>query len=263
MPIGLGDIDTSMYLLFRAIRNESTVALSGEFADEVFGGYPWFFYPPAVEAETFPWLAFQNSYVADRTDPLQPEVRSKLHVSEYIADQYSTAIMAVEHLAGTDQAERKMRTNRYLNLVRLGQAMLDRKDRLSMAVGLEVRVPFADHRLVSYVYNVPWSMLSAGGRVKELLRRAVEPLLPRSILERQKSAYPSTGAHEYTMTLREQAQRLLDEPTSPVFDVFDRNWLRSTLEGPPETTRGSARTGIERILDFRFWLDLYKPILVL
>jgi asparagine synthase (glutamine-hydrolysing) len=263
MPIGLGDIDASMYLLFQAIRAESTVALSGEFADEVFGGYPWFFHPQARDADTFPWLAFQNAYVADRTAPLRPELRAELAIDAYIADEYASAVAAVDHVAGAAPIERRMRTSRHLHLTRLGQALLDRKDRLSMAVGLEVRVPFADHRLVSYVYNAPWAVLAAAGREKALLRRAVAPLLPRSILDRVKSAYPSTHAPEYAVALREQARQLLSERGSRVFDVFDPSWLRATLDRPPETTVGATRTGLERILDFHCWLESYGPSLLL
>ena len=57
VPAGLGDMDASLYLLFKAIRERSTVALSGESADEVFGGYKWFHQPEIRAADTFPWLA--------------------------------------------------------------------------------------------------------------------------------------------------------------------------------------------------------------
>ncbi|MGH3659389.1 MAG: asparagine synthase (glutamine-hydrolyzing), partial [Micromonosporaceae bacterium] len=166
MPIGLGDIDSSMYLLFRRIRQEATVTLSGEFADELFGGYIWFHQPAARDAPTFPWLAFQNAITTDRTALLHPELRARLDIPGYLADQYSSAVAGVEQLPGADPFEQHMRTICHLHLTRLVRALLDRKDRLSMAVGLEVRVPFADHRLVEYVYNAPWSMKTSDGREK-------------------------------------------------------------------------------------------------
>ncbi|MGW3974364.1 asparagine synthase (glutamine-hydrolyzing) [Streptomyces ardesiacus] len=259
MPIGLGDIDSSMYLLFQAIRERSTVTLSGEFADELFGGYIWFHHPAARDAETFPWLAFQNAHTTDRTALLHPDVRRRLDIPTYIADQYASAVAAVEHLDGETGLERRMRTVCQLHLTRLVRALLDRKDRLSMAVGLEVRVPFADHRLVEYVYNVPWSTKTADGREKSLLRAAVRDALPASVVDRVKSPYPSTQDPSYAKALQEQAREVLAERESPVFELVDRAWLRSTVALGPEHLPNDGRLGIERILDLHHWFDMYNP----
>ncbi|WP_030407065.1 asparagine synthase (glutamine-hydrolyzing) [Streptomyces albus] len=259
MPIGLGDIDSSMLLLFRAIKEQSTVALSGEFADELFGGYVWFHHPAARDADTFPWLAFQNTYTADRTDPLRPELRDALDIGTYVADQYADAVARVEHLPGEDPFERRMRTSSHLHITRLVRAMLDRKDRMSMATGLEVRVPFADHRLVSYVHNAPWAFKTADGREKSLLRQAVAHLLPASVTERVKSPYPSTQDTAYAAALQEQARALLAERGHPVFAVFDHGWAQRTAAADPATVTGAVRTGLERLLDFHVWADLYQP----
>ncbi|MBB0242578.1 asparagine synthase (glutamine-hydrolyzing) [Streptomyces alkaliphilus] len=263
MPIGLGDIDSSMLLLFRAIREHSTVALSGEFADELFGGYAWFHHPAARDADTFPWLAFQNTYTADRTEPLRPELRSALDIGAYVADEYAGAVARVEHLPGEDPFERRMRTSSHLHITRLVRAMLDRKDRMSMATGLEVRVPFADHRLVSYVYNVPWSVKTMDGREKSLLRQAVADLLPRSVTERVKSPYPSTQDPVYVTALQEQTRRVLDDDGHPVFAVFDPAWARRTADTDAAALTGAERTGLERLLDFHVWADLHRPELIL
>ncbi|ANY08124.1 asparagine synthase (glutamine-hydrolyzing) [Pseudonocardia sp. HH130630-07] len=259
MPIGLGDIDSSMYLLFRAIRGECSVALSGEFADELFGGYAWFHHEAARNADTFPWLAFSNAYTGDRTEMLRPGLRDRLDIGAYVADEYATAVAAVDHLESDDTLERRMRTSTHLHVTRLVRAMLDRKDRMSMAVGLEVRVPFADHRLIEYVYNVPWSMKAAGGREKSLLRDAVAGLLPRSVVERVKSPYPSTQDVGYAVALQHQASGVLAAPETGVFEVFDAGWVRSAVAMDPAAVTGRLRTGLERVLDMHHWLDLYRP----
>ncbi|MEV0281092.1 asparagine synthase (glutamine-hydrolyzing) [Streptomyces sp. NPDC050610] len=259
MPIGLGDIDSSMYLLFQAIREHSTVTLSGEFADELFGGYIWFHHPAARDADTFPWLAFQNAHTTDRTALLHPDVRRRLDIPAYIADQYASAVASVEHLDGETGLERRMRTVCHLHLTRLVRALLDRKDRLSMAVGLEVRVPFADHRLVEYVYNAPWSMKTADGREKSLLRAAVRDALPESVVDRVKSPYPSTQDPGYAKALQEQAREVLAERDSPVFELVDRAWLQETVAREPEQLAGDGRLGIERVLDLHHWFDMYDP----
>ncbi|MEV8393522.1 MULTISPECIES: asparagine synthase (glutamine-hydrolyzing) [unclassified Streptomyces] len=263
IPIGLGDIDGSMMLLFRAIREVSTVALSGEFADELFGGYVWFHHPAARDADTFPWLAFQNTYTADRTKPLRPELSAALDIGAYVADEYAGAVARVEHLPGEDAFERRMRTISHLHITRLVRALLDRKDRMSMATGLEVRVPYADHRLVEYVYNTPWTLKTADGREKALLRQAVGHLLPRSVTERVKSPYPSTQDTTYVTALQEQTRQVLDGSGHPVFGVFDETWARRTATADPAAVTGAARTGLERFLDFHVWTELYRPELIL
>jgi asparagine synthase (glutamine-hydrolysing) len=263
MPIGLGDIDSSMLLLFRAIRADSTVALSGEFADELFGGYAWFHHPAARDADTFPWLAFQNTYTADRTGPLRPELRAALDIGAYVADEYASATARVAHLESDDAFERRMRTSSHLHITRLVRAMLDRKDRMSMAAGLEVRVPFADHRLVEYVYNAPWSLKTVDGREKGLLRQAVADLLPASVADRVKSPYPSTQDTSYPEALQAQAREVLADSGSAAFEVFERAWVRVAASQPPESVTGAVRTGLERVLDFHHWAAMYDPELSL
>ncbi|MGW6659491.1 asparagine synthase-related protein [Rhodococcus sp. NPDC055024] len=83
-----------------------------------------------------------------------------------------------------------MREVCYLHMTRFVRILLERKDRLSMAVGLEVRVPFCDHRLIEYVYNTPWPVNTFDSREKSLLRHATKRVLPQSVLDRLKSGYP-------------------------------------------------------------------------
>lgn len=258
MPIGFGETDSSLYLLFKAIRAESTVALSGESADEVFGGYRWFHDPVAVNANTFPWLAYRSPMSGDRAAPFTPDVRAALDLEPYIADQYATAVAAVPHLAGESEVDRRMRTIGNLHLSRFVRMLLDRKDRISMAVGLEVRVPFCDHRLVEYVYNTPWALKTCDGREKSLLRLATAHVLPPSVLGRHKSPYPSTQDPGYALALQQQAKEVLAEDDHPVFTLIDRAWLTDIVN--QDVTRPSdARRGIDRVLDLYHWFDLYQP----
>src|SRR5207244_6457618 len=125
------------------------------------------------------------------------EVASVLRLDEYRQDQYDSAVTEVERLDSDDDFEYRMRTILYLHLTRFMRYALDRKDRMSMAVGLEVRVPFCDHRLVEYVYNTPWSLKTYDGMEKSLLRGAVKDMLPESVAWRPKSPYPSTQNPHY------------------------------------------------------------------
>ncbi|MEU1910744.1 asparagine synthase C-terminal domain-containing protein [Streptomyces massasporeus] len=137
------------------------------------------------------------------------------------ADRYAQALREVEHLPGDSPPERRTREIGHLHLTRWLPALLDRKDRLSMAAGLEVRAPFCDHRLVEYVHNTPWDLKTPGGDPKGLLKRATRDIVPRSVLERRKSPYPTTADQLYEKDLRARTQTLLADRSSPAFDVVD------------------------------------------
>jgi asparagine synthase (glutamine-hydrolysing) len=263
LPAGLGDMDSSLYLLFRAIREHSTVALSGESADEVFGGYLQFFDEEARTADAFPWLVTMGRHLGEDTDVLRPDLTRALDLPGYVADGYHDAVAGLERLDGESDFEYRMRRMSYLHLTRFVRILLDRKDRASMAVGLEVRVPFCDHRLVEYVYNTPWALKSFDGREKTLLREATADVLPKSVYDRVKSPYPSTQDPKYAAALQDQARDLLTRSGHPVFDLVDRDRLRAAADTETPVSTQAGRRGLERALDLALWLDLYRPEIVL
>ncbi|MGW7307597.1 asparagine synthase (glutamine-hydrolyzing) [Streptomyces sp. NPDC054835] len=259
LPTGFGDMDASLYLLFRAIREQSTVALSGESADEVFGGYQQFFDEEARRGTTFPWLVRFGRHFGDDAEVLRPELLDTLDLDGYVADQYRTATAGIGRLDGESDLEYRMRRISHLHLTRFVRVLLDRKDRASMAVGLEVRVPFCDHRLVEYVYNTPWALKSFDGREKSLLREATADLLPRSVYDRVKSPYPSTQDPKYAAALQDQVKDLLARSAHPVFELVDPDRLRRLLHRDSPVSTQAERRGLERTLDLALWLDLYRP----
>ena len=262
LPAGLRDVDAfaSLYLLFKAIRGHSTVALSGESADEIFGGYPWFHQPEVQAADTFPWIpTYLVGPGIQAPDPLNTDLTTALDLPSYIRDRYASAVAEVEPVNDETEHERRMRVICYLHLTRFVQLLLDRKDRMSMAVGLEVRVPFCDHRLVEYVYNTPWSLKTFDGREKSLLRAAAADLLPQSVLQRVKSPYPATQDPLYADALQQQAKELLVTGDDPVFGLVNRRWVSDAAQRNPATMPPDVRHGIERTLDLSIWLDIYRP----
>ncbi|MFE1962985.1 asparagine synthase (glutamine-hydrolyzing) [Streptomyces sp. NPDC059479] len=255
---GWGEMDASLHLLFREVRRRSTVALSGEAADEIFGGYPYFHDPAALAADTFPWLH-------GRTTPaalLRPEVAAEVRPEEYTAEQYRRSLADVPRLEGEEGADRRIREIFHLALTRWLPPLLERVDRVSMSVGLEVRVPFCDHRLVEYVANVPWAVKTPGGRSKGLLRDAVRDLLPPQVADRPKSGYPSTPAVRYTEVLTARAHELLADSQAPVFDLVDRGTVRRALaEGRPLPSPRTAPNpvgGLDHLVQVDEWLRAYR-----
>ncbi|HEY0531260.1 MAG TPA: asparagine synthase (glutamine-hydrolyzing) [Actinoplanes sp.] len=264
LPSALGDMYTSLYLLFRAIRERSTVALSGESADEVFGGYRWFHDPSVIAADTFPWVAAVRS----RTEPdgglFAPDIEAKLDLPGYRDAAYRQALSEVDHLPGESPSEYRMREISYLHLTRFVQILLDRKDRMSMAHGLEVRVPFCDHRLVEYVYNTPWSLKTFDGREKSLLRAATADVLPDSVVQRRKSPYPSTQDPAYEKMLRDRVRDMLSDANAPLRPLLDDGRARRLIQGGFEgSSFGAARWGMELALSLNDWMTRYPVSLQL
>ncbi|RFU38534.1 asparagine synthase (glutamine-hydrolyzing) [Actinomadura logoneensis] len=265
-PAATGDMNASLYLLFRAIRDKSTVALSGESADEVFGGYLWFHDPDAVHADTFPWVAMAaagdrggpRGLVPDPALPLDRGLLRMLDVPAHTAEQYRRAVAEVPDVPGDDEHERRMRRVCHLHLTHFLPMLLDRKDRASMAVGLEVRVPFCDHRLVEYVFATPWSMKTHDGREKSLLRGAGRHLLPESIATRRKSPYPAIQDPAYELALLDQVRDLLADPSAPVTPLLDRAALTALTDLPMDaavgTGFGGRRGTFELVLSLDAWL---------
>jgi asparagine synthase (glutamine-hydrolysing) len=263
---GMADIDASLYLFCREIKKEATVAISGEAADEIFGGYPWFHREEALMAETFPWSLATGL----RAGLLSTELKEQLRPHEYLADRYSDAIAEVPQLPGEDEARRRMRRMSYLNITRFMPTLLDRKDRMSMAVGLEVRVPFCDHRLVEYVWNIPWEIKTAGNREKGILRKSLEGVLPEDVLYRKKSPYPKTHNPNYLTAVRAQLLERLDDPNCPLLPLVNETKIRNLAAASDASSHlpwfGQLMSGPQLfayLLQMDFWLRHYKVKLVL
>jgi asparagine synthase (glutamine-hydrolysing) len=260
-PTTVGDLFLSLYRLFEAIRAESTVALSGESADEVFGGYHWFHDPVAVGASTFPWLAAMRN-VIDGTKVLEAGLLERLDLPGFESDSYAQALAEVPALRGEDPVEQRMRQISYLHLTRFVRFLLDRKDRMSMAVGLEVRVPFCDHRLVEYVFNIPWHLKTFDGREKSVLRAATRDLLPSSVAERQKSPYPSTQDPAYEQAVRTDVAEILGDRAHPARPLLNTTAIEDMLARPVGATSSLVqRVGLECARSISTWVKDYGVVL--
>lgn len=148
---GMTDVDASLLYFCGLVKQHNKVALTGECADEIFGGYPWFYREELLHADGFPW----SSDMSARTVLLSDEAIRELDLESYVQAQYRDSLARVPALPGEAGAVLRRRQMSFLNLRWFMQTLLDRMDRTSMAWGLEARVPFADHRIVEYVYNVP------------------------------------------------------------------------------------------------------------
>ncbi|MFK9094673.1 asparagine synthase (glutamine-hydrolyzing) [Bacillus salipaludis] len=223
---GMADVDSSLLWFCKEIKKDFVVSLSGECADEIFGGYPWFHRKQDLERPGFPWMRSVN----ERQNLLKSHWQEKLNLNEYCLEQYQQAVAETPRLEGESLEEARRRELFYINMTWFMTTLLDRKDRMSMGASLEVRVPFADHRLVEYVWNIPWEMKMYRGREKGILRKAFEGVLPEEVLYRKKSPYPKTHNPEYTTAIQKWMRTILQDKTSALHEFFDKNQLERIVE---------------------------------
>ena len=252
---GMADVDFSLLVFSGDISREVKVALSGECADEIFGGYPWYRDPKIRSRAGFPWA--QNSQL--RISFLHPDLQNQ--AEDFIMDAYTKTCREADILPGTSEQERRMKEMVNLNFRWFMQTLLDRKDRMSMYHGLEVRVPFCDYRIAEYLYGVPWEMKDYQGREKGLLRHAMQGLLPEKVLNRKKSPYPKTFDPAYEVMVTQRLRRIFAE-ASPLWYLIRREEAEALLsmESPwpwygqlmrrPQT--------IAYLLQLDFWLRHYQ-----
>lgn len=255
----MADVESSMLYFCSQVTAYDKVVLTGECADEIFGGYPWFHDPHAFQTAAFPWSASIKPRQALLSDAL---IRD-LPMEEYARAAYEKTISETPVLAEDTPEEKRRREIAYLNLRWFMVTLLDRMDRTSMYNGLEARVPLADHRIVEYVFNVPWQMKCPDGIVKGLLRHAGEGLLPKEVLWRRKSPYPKTYDPHYEKMLGDRLKEVLAEPSSPLRTLLDPKKVRTFLESPSDYGRpwyGQLMAGPQMLaymLQVDHWLRTY------
>jgi len=259
---GMADVDFSLLAFCKDIRKRVKVALSGECADEIFGGYPWYRDPEVQARSGFPWA--QNT--ARRASFLSRDLRSQIDPEDFVHQTYEDTIRMCHILPGTLPGERRMKEMVNLNHRWFMQTLLDRKDRMSMYCGLEVRVPFCDYRIAEYMYAVPWSYKDHNGYEKGLLRHAMRGILPEEILWRKKSPYPKTHDPRYEEMVSGMLRQVLRDPSAPIFQMVDPEALTALLtEETPWPWYGQLMKRPQTIaymLQVNYWLEHYKISIV-
>jgi len=261
---GMADIDSSLYLFCKEVRKNATVALSGECADEIFGGYPWFRKPELINSTTFPW----SQSIKSRKTLLSKEF-TNIDLEGYVQMKYEDTVRKTPKLYGESAAESRLREISYLNMKWFMLTLLTRKDRMSMSNSLEVRVPFADVRLVEYAYNIPVEMKFYNGREKGLLRKALNGALPDDVLWRKKSPYPKTFNPEYTNLIVNWLKNIIEDKTSPILQLIDYNVVKKIVDTKGDSFNGYWFGQLMRgpqlmayLIQINIWMNMYNVQIV-
>ncbi len=261
MP-GMADVDSSLLLFCKNVKPTATVSLTGECADEIFGGYPWFFREDALTSGTFPWSIAIN----ERQALLNPDIAKKVDLKNYIDYRYNESLKKVEILDTDSQETAEKRKISYLTLNWFMQTLLDRSDRMAMYNGFELRVPFCDYRLAQYVWNIPWEIKALNGREKGLLRYVSRKFLPSEIVDRKKSPYPKTHNPTYLAKVKSMLSDIMAKQNAPINSLLNRDYIMSILETDGKAfTRpwfGQLMTGpqlMAYLCQVNMWLEKYQP----
>ena len=259
---GMADVDSSLYLFCKMVKKDHTVSVMGECADEVFGGYPWFFREDALKSGTFPW----SIAISERQKLLNPEIGKEINLKEYIDYRYNESLSNVEILDTDSKDTAEKRKISYLTITWFMQTLLERTDRMGMANGFEIRVPFCDYRLAEYMWNVPWEIKALNGREKGLLRYIVKDFLPEKIVDRKKSPYPKTHNPNYLVKVKEMLSKIMEDTNAPINSLLNRKYILEILETDGKAfTRpwfGQLMTGpqlMAYLIQVNMWLEKYKP----
>lgn len=219
---GMTDIEASLLWFSKEISKDYKVILSGECADEFFGGYPWFYRKELNDRELFPWI----NNLEYRQNLLNDNLKKEINLKEIVEEEYKNTI---NELSEKDRDKKDKRLF-YINMTHFMQCLLDRKDRNTMYATIEARVPFADTKLVEYLWNLPFEYKYNKSTEKYLLREAFRGEIPDEVLDRKKNPYPKTHHPKFKEEVSKLLRKRLENKDSKLYKIFNIEEINKLLD---------------------------------
>lgn len=258
---GMADVDSSLLMFCKKINNYAKVALTGECADELFAGYPWFFRSDALSSNTFPW----SLNIQDRQNLLNKSIKNRIDLKEYVDYRYRETLSEVEFTELDSKDTKEKRKISYITMNWFMQTLIDRSERMSKLAGIEIRVPFCDYRIAEYLWNVPWEMKAYKGREKGLLRHIMKGQIPDEIVFRKKSPFPKTYNPSYLYSIKERLADVMDNVDAPIKEIIDEKIVREIINTDGRAYKrpwfGQLMTGpqlMAYLCQINMWLKKYQ-----
>ena len=265
---GMVDIDSALLLLSERLRKtlgvQTNEVFSGEGADELLGGYPWYWEPyHPLEADAFPWYR----HLDRRFSALTREAEHLLAPYAYARLRLEQALKEVPALLDHDRLDVDKQTLTYLNLTRWASVLLERKDTMTRLSGLSFHLPFIDLALVQYAWALPWALKAWQNEAKGLFRYALSGFLPEQVRRRKKSPFPKTYHPAFIAGIQKAAEPLLDDPHALLWQWIDREQFHALVRDLPTAEPFpwfgqllGAPQWIYYLISLDHWLKTVQPI---
>jgi asparagine synthase (glutamine-hydrolysing) len=238
----------AFYLLSQEVARHVKVVQSGQGADEVFAGYSW--YPPLAE---LPRDHVLDGYQRAFFDRSHAELNAALQPRWRLDDDVSRAF-AAEHFdrPGADTAvDAALRLDSQVMLV---DDPVKRVDNMTMAAGLEARVPFLDADLVELAAACPPALKLADGG-KGVLKRASRGVVPDEIIDRTKGYFPVPAIRHMAGPLLDTVTEALHAPAARARGLFDEGYIAHLLSAPNDTRTTLGANALWQFALLELWLQ--------
>ena len=253
---GMADVDSSLLWFSKEISKDFNVILSGEGADEIFGGYPWFYRDELNNREFFPWI----NNIDYRQNLLNENIKDKINLKQIVENEYNETLNELPEKDRND----KYKVLFYINMTHFAQCLLDRKDRMTMYSAVEARVPFVDTKLIEYLWDLPFDYKYNNNTEKYLLREAFKGVIPDEILYRKKNPYPKTHNPKFLNLVSDLLRERLKNKNSKMYKIFDIDKINELLDRNDDDILpwyGQLMTKpqlIAYLYQFDLWLEEYN-----
>lgn len=236
------------YLLSREVRKYVTVVLSGQGADEVFAGYHW--YPPMIDSKDA--VSTYSNYFLDRDFSEYQEVVNP----NYLLNHHAAREFIERHFQEAGNISPVDKALRLDTQVMLVEDPVKRVDNMTMAWGLEARVPFLDHKLVEFAATIPaeWKLKNGG---KYVLKELARSYIPAEVIDRPKGYFPVPQLKYIRGPFLSFVREILSQKSAQERGLFNSQYVNRLLKNPDEHITPLKGSKLWQLSLLEYWLQCH------